>query len=184
MSEAGLRPDPDPDRTHRGSGRSRAHGAPTEPRMCVRHIVPLALSMLLLFTAGGVSAQQLVGDDAARARIELRDLARTAEGVSGVVVNRGPLELRRVRVLVQLVYHWPDEMHPGAESPSDAAVVTVDGPIPPGGAASFRATLGPRPDVAAGPVGQAAEFELRGAVLGWKEVGASPESGPPGPGSS
>ena len=133
-------------------------------------VSPLAL---LLFAVSSTMAfsQELVGDREARAAIEVRDLTRTEDGVSGVIVNLVPRELRDVRVLVQLVYHWPDEMHPGPESPSDAAVVTLAGPIPPGGSTPFRVAVGPRPDVAAGPDEPKTDFEIRASVIGWSEVG-------------
>lgn len=136
---------------------------------------PFGALFLLVGAAGPAETQQIVGDDVARATIEVRDLTRTGDGVAGLVVNLSPREVRSVRVLVQLVYHWPDEMHPGPRSPSAAAVVVVDGPIPPGGSTAFRATLGGRPDVAAGPGDQQADFEPRASLLGWKEVGVTPD---------
>ena len=134
-------------------------------------VASLAL-VALVGSAESAPSQELTGDAEARSAIEVRDLRRTAEGISGVAVNRGRLELRKIRILVQLLYHWPDEMHPGPVSPSDATIVTIEGPVSPGEAAPFVGTLPTRPDVAAGPTRpEESAFELRAAVLGWSEVG-------------
>ena len=175
MEDGFQRRQAEPGREGRAPGRSR--GAIVRARGRTGRWIgsPLVALFLLLGAVGPGSAQQLVGDDVARATIEVRDLTRTGDGVAGLVVNLSPREVRSVRVLVQLVYHWPDEMHPGPRSPSAAAVVVVDGPIPPGGSTAFRATLGGRPDVAAGPGDQQADFEPRASLLGWKEVGVTPD---------
>ena len=45
----------------------------------------------------------------------------TSHAGSGVIeatlTNRGDRALRDVRLLIEYVYHWPDEMHPGDDSP-------------------------------------------------------------------
>lgn len=148
------------------------------------HIVSFLVLLALVALAGASFGQDLVREADVGSTLELRDLARTAEGISGIVVSRVPRELREVRILVQLVYHWPDEMHPGPDSPSAAAVVTVEGPIPPGGSAPFEARLAVRPDVAAGPATGGSDFEVRAAILGWSEVGATPGSDSPEAGPS
>jgi hypothetical protein len=91
-----------------------------------------------------------------------------AEGcvIEATLHNRGSRELRDVRLLVECVYHWPDERHPGDESPGRAWTHVVPGPIPPGASETLRSAP---PGVA--PTAPGA-FEPRVRVLGFTERGA------------
>ncbi len=127
---------------------------------------PLLL-LLALLPAGGL-AGEFVGPEEAETELVAENVSAHAGTVRGRLHNRGAHEVRDVRLLVQLVYRWPDEYHPGAVNPSRAVLVGVPGPIPPGEAAPFRVELSATPDVAAGPPGSG--FEVRAAVMGWTEA--------------
>ena len=57
--------------------------------------------------------------------------------VLGRVVNQTDDQIEQVRLLVTDQFLWRNERHPGSESPAEAYVITVPGPIPPHDAATF-----------------------------------------------
>ena len=68
--------------------------------------------------------------------------------VSGVVINRSPEPVRNVRVLIDQVWYWNNERHPGDFSPGHSEFYTVQGTIPPGGSLPFRIESPPLPQQA------------------------------------
>jgi hypothetical protein len=91
---------------------------------------------------------------------------RAADGaIEARLTNRSPRELRDLRVQIEYVYHWPDEMHPGDESPGRAWSHVVAGPLAPG--ASERIVFHPPGGLPTAP----GRFEPRVQVLGFTEVG-------------
>jgi hypothetical protein len=134
----------------------------------MRALPTLALAVTLGASAGWAHDARAVGRVTTPAEIdrftEVESVRHDAAGrVTGLVRNTSDDTLRDVRVLIQLVYHWPNEMHPGAESPSDAVVAEIAGPLEPGETAQFDATL---------PTGAPrGDFEPRVKVLGFTAVG-------------
>jgi hypothetical protein len=94
---------------------------------------------------------------------QIESVRNEAGHVTGVLRNRSSDTLRDVRVLVQLVYHWPNEMHPGEPSPSNAVVAQIPGPLEPGQVARFDAAL---PTESAPGV-----YEPQAQVLGFTTIG-------------
>ena len=91
-----------------------------------------------------------------------------AEGctIEATLRNRGPRELRDVRLLIECIYHWPDEHHPDDESPGRSWTHVVPGPIAPGASETVRST--PPGGLPTAP----GAFEPRVRVLGFRERGA------------
>ena len=58
--------------------------------------------------------------------------------IEATLRNQSPREIRDVRLLIDYVYHWPDEVHPGDESPGRAWSHVVPGPIAPGASEPLR----------------------------------------------
>ena len=128
----------------------------------------MVLLLLLAMLPAGAQSGELVGAGEAETKLVAEDVSAQAGTVTGRLHNRGTNEVRDVRLLVQLVYRWPDEYHPGSVNPSRAVLVDIPGPIPPGETTPFRVELSATPDVAAAPPGSG--FEVRAAVMGWSEV--------------
>ncbi len=94
------------------------------------------------------------------------DGVRVSEGaIEARLTNRGPRELRELRLQIDYVYHWPDEMHPGDESPGRTWPHVVPGPLAPG--ASEDLLFRPPGGLPTAP----GRFEPRVHVLGFTEVG-------------
>lgn len=122
---------------------------------------------LLPALAGWLAAAPAAGVDASEqvdAVVEVSGVRAGPDGIEAILTNRGASELRDVRLLIDYVYHWPDEMHPGDESPGKAWRHLVPGPIPPG--ASERIRFSPPGGLPSAPGGR---FEPRIEVLGFVE---------------
>lgn len=141
--------------------------------MSARVLVPFSVLALVLVGVSGPS-RELVDPADVASTVEVLDLRRAGQTIEGHLVNRGDKELRDVRILVQLVYHWPKEMQPGPESPSRAIARTIEGPIPPGGRVPFVVELAARPEFSADQDRLPGRFEIRAAVLGWSETQRAP----------
>jgi hypothetical protein len=72
------------------------------------------------------------------ARVVVGDASVRDGAIEATLTNRTPREIRDVRLLIEYVYHWPDEMHPGDESPGRAWPHVVRGPIAPGATEALR----------------------------------------------
>jgi hypothetical protein len=127
---------------------------------CITAALPLAALL-----AGAPAAAV---DDPAEvdARTSVGDVRVSGDAIEARLTNRGPHELRDVRVLVTYTHHWPDEMHPGEPSPGHAWVHVVPGPLIPGQTETFR--FAPPGGLPTGP----GRFEPGAKVLGFTEVGA------------
>ena len=98
--------------------------------------------------------------------VSVGDVAVSEGRIEATLTNRGAHELRNVRVLISYVYHWPEEHHPGDDSPGHAWTHVVPGPLAPG--ASAPLSFAPPGGLPEGP----GQFEPRVQVLGFTEVGA------------
>jgi hypothetical protein len=125
-----------------------------------------ALAAGLFLAALLASAPAAAVDDPAviDARTSVADVRVDGGAIEGRLTNRGPHELRDVRVLVTYTHHWPDEMHPGDDSPSNAWVHVVPGPLIPGETETFR--FAPPGGLPTGP----GRFEPGAKVLGFTET--------------
>jgi hypothetical protein len=122
-------------------------------------ILPLLAGWLAAAPAAAVDAPEQVD-----AVVEVSGVRAGPDGIEAILTNRGASELRDVRLLIDYVYHWPDETRPGDESPGKAWPHVVPGPIPPGASERIRfAPPGGLPSAAGG------RFEPRIEVLGFVE---------------
>jgi hypothetical protein len=133
----------------------------------MRHrLARIAAALPLAALLAGAPAAAVDDPAEVDARTSVGDLRVTGDAIEARLTNRGPHELRDVRVLVTYTHHWPDEMHPGDESPGHAWVHVVPGPLIPGQTETFR--FAPPGGLPTGP----GRFEPGAKVLGFTEVGA------------
>jgi hypothetical protein len=129
-------------------------------RKIVRTVTAALAAALFPFSAAALdppaALDAVVGIEGVRAE---------GDAIAATLENRGARELRDVRLLVQWVYDWPDEFHPGDASLGRAWVHVVPGPIAPGGREPF--VFHPPGGLPSGP----GRFEARAQVLGFTEVG-------------
>jgi hypothetical protein len=69
--------------------------------------------------------------------VRVEGVRTMGDEVQGRVVNETGDQLEDVRLMVSDQFLWRNERHPGENSPSEAHAVTVPGPIPPHGSATF-----------------------------------------------
>jgi hypothetical protein len=132
----------------------------------MKPILVLSAALLGAALCAGAPARALDAAADVDARVALGEIRVEGDAIEGRLTNRGPHELRDVRVLLTYTYHWPDEVHPGDESPGHAWVHVVPGPLIPGASETFR--FAPSGGLPTGP----GRFEPGGQVLGFTEVGA------------
>ncbi len=101
--------------------------------------------------------------------VEVMDVRSESGEVSGVVINRSPEPVRNVRLLIDHVWYWNKERHPGDFSPGRSEFYTVQGTIPPGGSLPFRVESPSLPQQADGhfeTVAHVTEFTQIGTMAG------------------
>lgn len=123
----------------------------------------LALGVATMLLPAAVSAR-IAREEIRQGRIatmiRVDGLGRDGETVRLRLVNLTGERLENVRILVSESFRWKDEMHPGADDPSRAAVFTVAEPIAPGTARDVALTM-PSP-----PVRDDGGFVLGATVVG------------------
>ena len=70
--------------------------------------------------------------------VDVSEVRAAGGAIEATLTNRSPRPIRDVRLLIEYVYHWPDEMHPGDESPGRSWPHLFPGPIAPGASAPLR----------------------------------------------
>jgi hypothetical protein len=121
-------------------------------------------SAIALLVACGLAALPAAAVDepgAVDAVVAVADVHAGSGVIEATLTNRGDRALRDVRLLIEYVYHWPDEMHPGDDSPGAAWSHVVPGPIAPG--ASEKLRFAPPGGLPTAP----GRFEPRIKVLGF-----------------
>ena len=125
---------------------------------------PRARLALLALLACAAAARAVDVPAAVDEAVEVADVRIADRAVEATLRNRSAHALRNVRLMVDLVYHWPNETHPGDVSPGTAFVHVVAGPIAPGASELVRAVPpGGYPDAPG-------TFEPRVKVLGFVEA--------------
>jgi hypothetical protein len=84
-----------------------------------------------------------IADDDATEAIGVTDVYRRGDSVVGTLVNRGNDVVRDIRLLIDLPFLWANEFRPGEDNPGRATVMTVAGPLEPGGRLDFEFTPNP-----------------------------------------
>lgn len=112
----------------------------------------LALAAVVLAPAVGLvvptrsttaATIELAEDRARTDEIQVMDVARKGEAVTGLLVNRSDAQIRDIRLLIDMPFLWANEVKPGDESPGRSAVLTVAGPLEPRGKLAFEFTPNP-----------------------------------------
>ena len=88
--------------------------------------------------------------------------------VTGHIKSLTHEEIRDIRLLVDVIFHWKDELHPGEESPGRSVILTVKGPLPPNGTLAFE--LRPNPAI---PLRDDGRFEAKTQVMGYDFVASA-----------
>lgn len=82
-------------------------------------------------------------DDAVHDEVQIAEVTRHGDAVTGKIVNRGDAEIRDIRLLIAMPFLWANEVKPGDESPGRSSVLTVAGPLAPRGTLAFEFTPNP-----------------------------------------
>ncbi|HYC21403.1 MAG TPA: hypothetical protein VEI94_01810 [Candidatus Bathyarchaeia archaeon] len=132
-------------------------------------IVPFCLCALLAVDGSTrtVAAAVVQEEDVSR-QVFVRDVAASADGISGVLVNRSGKIIRDVRLLIRHSWVWTHEQRPGEESPGESYFTTVPNDIPAG--SSVRFTYRPRGGGLAADKGTGGHFDTSVDVMGFTEV--------------
>jgi hypothetical protein len=120
------------------------------------------LAAALAFSAPAAAVDSPAEVEAALA---VSDVRSDGGAIEARLTNRSRHELRDIRLLLEYVYHWPDELHPGDESPGRAWPHVVPGPFAPGASETLRFVP------PAGLPSALGRFEPRVRVLGFTAVG-------------
>lgn len=126
-----------------------------------------ALAMVLWATPVSAVQQQTTIVDSAEASQDIAVIdAQSHDGVvSGTIINRSSEPVRDVELLIDHVWLWNNERHPGEASPGRTDFVTVRGEIPPGGSRPFTYEGVPLPNRSDG------RFETQVQVTQFIQVG-------------
>lgn len=140
------------------------------PHMRTSNSLVIIAALTALVPATSLSAKTIeISDGETDSRIEVKSVALRSDGVvSGQLVNRTAEEIRDIRLLVDVIFHWTDEFHPGEDSPGRSVVLTVAGPLPPNGTLAFD--LRPNPAIPARDDGR---FEAKAHVMGYEFVASA-----------
>lgn len=103
------------------------------------------LMIAALFPLSALAETVEIADEDRNSPVQVAGASLQGNTVSGTLTNRGDVEVRDIRVLVDIAFLWTDETHPGEDSPGRAVVFTVAGPVPPNGRLKFD--LHPDPPV-------------------------------------
>ena len=129
----------------------------------------LSLSVLSVVCPRPLAAAPIIvsGEDASRL-VTVTEVQVQNGKVSGVLVNNSHHPIRDVALVIDHVWLWSDERHPGEDSPGRTAYYTAHHEIPANASAPF--TYEPVPPL---PQRTDGHFETSVAVVGLVEVGAS-----------
>lgn len=101
----------------------------------MRAAIPLLACLALASPAAAIDSPAEVDAD-----VVVSDVGTANGAIEATITNRSASEISDVRLLIDYVYHWPDETHPGDESPGRAWSHVVPGPISPGASAPLSFT--------------------------------------------
>jgi len=88
-------------------------------------------------TAGVKSDTVIVSPREMASKVEVRDVHKEGNTITGTIVNTSDQPIRDVQLLVRYLWLWRPERRPGKESPTRAYFETVPGELAPGQTASF-----------------------------------------------
>jgi hypothetical protein len=105
----------------------------------MRMLRPLVLLALSLAASGlpAVAEESVLENEDVSNVVEVRDIYERTGEVIGIVVNRAPVPIRNLRLLVQYEWRWTDEKHPGSDPPGWTGIHVIPETIAPGATASF-----------------------------------------------
>jgi len=108
-------------------------------------LLALGLATTLPAAATAQITRSEIRRDQLATMIRIEGLRRDGDTVRLRFVNLTSERVENVRVFVSESFRWKDEMHPGADDPSRAAVFTVGERIAPGAAGDVSLTIPPPP---------------------------------------
>jgi hypothetical protein len=128
-------------------------------------ILGALLGILIPPLHGATATATVVPSSEAAKTIVVKDLTVKDDLVSGTVVNKSSATVRDVTLLLQQVWQWKDERHPGTDSPGRALPFTLPGDVAPNASAPFTFKTPPLPQRSDG------RFVTTMDVSGFTEVG-------------
>jgi hypothetical protein len=134
-----------------------------------RHpVLPLCVWALVVVGLGlpRAASAAVVEDEDASQQVVVRNVSESADGISGVLLNRSNKIVRDVKLLIRHSWVWSHERKPGEESPGESYFTTVPNDIPAG--SSVRFTYRPRGGVMGDESG--GHFDTSVDVVGYTEV--------------
>ena len=129
-----------------------------------KRLIVLAAGALLWLSASIGGAADVSSPRDIDRDVTIDSVQSEAGHVSGVIRNHSSESVSDVRLLIQQTYRWPNERKPTGESPSQAVVRVIAGPIAPGDSVQFNEAV-PTPQVERGSRGS---FEAHAQILGYR----------------
>lgn len=121
---------------------------PHERRLPARLVLatlalPPAAALVFAPTASTAATIELAEDRARTDEVQVMEVVRRGDSVTGTLVNRSDAQIRDIRLLIDMPFLWTNEVKPGDDSPGRSAVLTVAGPLEPRGKLAFEFTPNP-----------------------------------------
>lgn len=145
--------------------RSPSMKTPSMKKTTTMHVLGGTMLCLVPITLA-VAAD--IADDAVRGDIQVTDVSRRGDSVTGNLVSRTDAQIRDIRLLVDMPFLWANEVKPGDDSPGRSSVLTVEGPLAPRGTLAFEFT--PNPPLPERTDGRFADPRVH--VLGYETITA------------
>jgi len=126
------------------------------------------LVIVVLWAAQARAAEEsVISGSEASGVVSVVDVRSEDGVVSGIVLNNSNELARNVQLLIRHPWLWNNERHPGADSPGQAELYVVPGPVPPHGNVKFQYQGSPLPERSDG------RFTTQVEVVGFTQVGLS-----------
>jgi hypothetical protein len=136
---------------------------------------PGLVSAVIIGNTQIVGKTEPVSQDGAAA-VVVQNVQTAGDTVSGTVVNRAPDPVQNVRLVIDHLWLWDDELHPGDDLYSRLDDYTVAQEIPPGGQIAF--TLRPSTPLREGSGGSfMTEVKVASYDVLRQQQGSSPTAG-------
>lgn len=127
----------------------------------------------------GIVQERIVPQSQLARDVVVRDVEARGGTVSGTVVNTSGKVLKDVRLMIDHMWLWENEYHPGTNDPSRVEYFTIREEIPPGGQARFTfRSEAPLPEARGG------HFETLvrvASVVSYEPTAAAPAAPPSSP---
>jgi hypothetical protein len=105
-----------------------------------------AVGLLLVYSQlGHADMISVLSPSEARHAPAVRNVMMRDNVITGEIVNQLPDRVRDVELLIRQIWHWDNELRPGANPPGEAVYHVVAAEIPSGAIERFTYELSPLP---------------------------------------